>query len=55
MKEYNKYVRKWQEVSIKLNEAMQKDDFELADKLMSESVDTYKNTDRWKDYIIYSK
>ena len=50
MKEYNKYVRKWQELSIKLNEAMQKDDFELADKLMSESVDTYK---RYKECCSY--
>ena len=42
MKEYNKYIKAWQDLSIKLNEAMQKDDFRLADKLMSESVETYK-------------
>ena len=41
MKEYNKYVRKWQDLSIKLNEAMQKDNFVLADKLMKESVEAY--------------
>lgn len=41
-KEYFKYVKQWQDVSIKINEAMQKDDFELADKLMKESVDLYE-------------
>ena len=41
MKEYNKYVRKWQDLSIKLNEAMQMDNFVLADKLMKESVEAY--------------
>lgn len=42
MKQYNKYVRKWQDLSISLNEAMQKDDFEKADKLMEESKEAYE-------------
>lgn len=41
MKEYNKYVKQWQDLSIKLNEAMQKDNFVLADKLMDECVNAY--------------
>ena len=43
MKEYNKYVRAWQDLAIKMNEAMQKDNFELADKLLNESVETYNH------------
>ena len=42
MKEFSKYVKQWQETSIKINEAMQKDDFETADKLIKESVDLYE-------------
>ena len=42
MKEFSKYVKQWQEVSIKLNEAMQKDDFEVADKLIKESTELYE-------------
>jgi hypothetical protein len=41
MKEFSKYVKQWQDTSIKLNEAMQKDDFKTADKLIKESVDLY--------------
>lgn len=41
MKEFSKYVKQWQETSIKLNEAMQKDDFKTADKLIKESVELY--------------
>lgn len=50
MKEYNKYVRKWQDIAIKMNEAMQKDDFKLADELMSESVEAYN---RYKELCSY--
>ena len=42
MKEYNRYVKKWQDICIKLNEAMQKDDFNLADKLIEEADRVYK-------------
>lgn len=41
MKQYNKYVKAWQDLSIKMNEAMQKDDFELADKLLEQSTKVY--------------
>lgn len=41
MKEYNKYVKKWQDLTIQMNEAMQKDDFELADRLLKESNEAY--------------
>ena len=41
MKEFSKYVKQWQDTSIKLNEAMQKDDFKTADKLIKESLDLY--------------
>jgi hypothetical protein len=43
MKEYNKHVRQWQDIAIKMNEAMQKDNFGLADKLLNESIETYKH------------
>ena len=41
MKEYNKYVKKWQDLTIQMNEAMQNDNFELADKLLKESNEAY--------------
>lgn len=50
MKEYNKYVKQWQDLAIQMNEAMQKDDFELADKLLSESTDVYN---RYKECSSY--
>lgn len=50
MKEYNRYVKKWQETCIKLNEAMQKDDFDLADKLMEEADKAYR---RYKECSAY--
>lgn len=43
MKEYNKYVRQWQDIAIKMNEAMQKDNFGLADKLLNESIEAYNH------------
>lgn len=43
MKDYNKYVRRWQDLAIKMNEAMQKDNFALADKLLNESIETYNH------------
>ena len=42
MKQYNKYIQKWQKVAIKLNEAMQKDNFEACDELMKESANLYE-------------
>jgi hypothetical protein len=50
MKEYNKYVKKWQDLCIRLNEAMQKDDFDTADKLLEESESAYK---RYKECCSY--
>lgn len=50
MKEYNKYIRKWQDTCIKLNEAMQKNEFELADKLITESEKAYN---RYKECSSY--
>ena len=50
MKEYNKYVKKWQDASIKMNEAMQKGNFELADNLLKESTDAYN---RYKECCSY--
>lgn len=52
MKEYNKYVKTWQDLTIKMNEAMQKDDFKLADRLMNESVEVYN---RYKECSGYPK
>lgn len=50
MKEYRKYVRKWQDASIRMNEAMQKGDFELADRLLAESTEAYN---RFKECSSY--
>lgn len=52
MKEYNKYVRKWQDLCIKLNEAMQKDNFDVADHLMEESIEAYNH---YKECCSYKK
>ena len=52
MKEYNKYVREWQDLCIRLNEAMQKDDFNAADKLMRESIESYN---KYKECCSYPK
>jgi hypothetical protein len=52
MKEYNKYIKKWQDASIKMNEAMQKGYFELADKLLSESTEAYN---KYKECSGYPK
>lgn len=41
-KKYEEYVGQWQRNAIKINEAMQKGDFELTDKLMKESADLYE-------------
>lgn len=41
-KKYEEYVGQWQRNAIKINEAMQKGDFELTDKLMKESADIYE-------------
>lgn len=41
IKKYGKYVRQWQDKAVEINEAMQKGNFELADKLVKESVDLY--------------
>ena len=50
MKEYKKYIKKWQDASIKMNEAMQKGEFELADKLLAESTEAYN---RYKECTTY--
>jgi phage host-nuclease inhibitor protein Gam len=50
MKDYNKYIKKWQDLTIKMNEAIQKDNFELADKLLKESTDAYS---RYKECCEY--
>jgi len=50
MKQYNKYVKQWQEICIKMNEAMQKDDFATADKLLKESTEAYN---RYKECSSY--
>lgn len=50
MKQYNKYVKKWQDLTIQMNEAMQKDNFELADRLLKESNDAYN---RYKECSSY--
>ena len=42
MKEYNKYIKKWQDLTIQMNEAMQKDNFELTDRLLKESNEAYE-------------
>lgn len=52
MKEYYRYVRKWQDLAIRMNEAMQKDDFDLADRLIRESNETYE---RYKECSGYPK
>ena len=52
MKEYKKYIRKWQDASIKMNEAMQKGDFKLADSLLNEASEAYK---RYKECSTYPK
>ena len=41
-KKYEEYVGQWQRNAIRINEAMQKGDFELTDKLMKESADLYE-------------
>lgn len=41
-KKYEEYVGQWQRNAIRINEAMQKGDFELTDKLMKESADIYE-------------
>lgn len=43
MEQYKNHIREWQEMSIKLNEAMQKKDFDLCDKLISECNDVYND------------
>lgn len=50
MKQYSKYIKEWQLLSIKLNEAMQKDNFEEADRLISECNRAY---DRYKECCSY--
>lgn len=52
MKEYRKYIKKWQDASIKMNEAMQKGDFELADNLLKESTKAYN---KYKECSAYPK
>jgi hypothetical protein len=52
MKQYNKYVRNWQDIAIKMNEAMQLDDFDLADRLLKESIDVYN---QYKECCSYPK
>lgn len=42
MKEYKKYIKEWQDLSIKLNEAMQKNNFDEADGLMRACNETYE-------------
>lgn len=48
--EYSKYIRKWQDASIKLNEAIQKRQFDVADNLMKEAQDAYE---RFKECSSY--
>lgn len=50
MKEYNKYVKKWQNLAIQMNEAMQKDDFDLADKLLEQSTKAYNKYKKCSGY-----
>lgn len=52
MKEYYRYVKKWQDLAIRMNEAMQKDDFRLADRLIKESNETYE---KYKECSGYPK
>jgi len=52
MKEYNKYVKSWQQLCIQLNEAMQKDDFDTADRLLEESAQAYN---RYKECCSYQE
>lgn len=51
MKEYNRYVKKWQNLAIRMNEAMQKDDFTLADSLLEESAETYRKYKECCGYV----
>lgn len=38
---YKKYIKQWQDATIQMNEAIQKNDFQMADKLMLESEKAY--------------
>lgn len=50
MKQYNKYVRKWQDLCIAMNEAMQKDDFSKADNLLKEATEAYNKYKECSSY-----
>ena len=42
MSEYNKYVKAWQDICIKMNESMQKHEFDQVDRLFEESRRSYE-------------
>lgn len=50
MNEYKKYVKEWQDLCIKMNEAMQKNNFPMADRLLNEVTETYN---RYKECCSY--
>lgn len=43
MNQYKKQIREWQDLVIKLNESIQKNDFDLSDKLIGECNDIYNH------------
>lgn len=48
--QYKKYIRQWQDICVKMNEAMQKDDFKACDGLLKESVDVYNHYKKCVSY-----
>jgi uncharacterized protein YutD len=51
MEGHNKYIRKWQELVIEMNEAIQKNDFIRSEDLLKESTDMYN---RYKEVVGYA-
>lgn len=50
MEEFKKYIKEWQELTIKMNEAIQNKNFELSDKLLKESTDIYNKYKTCSNY-----
>ena len=50
MEEFKKYIKEWQELTIKMNEAIQNQNFELSDKLLKESTDIYNKYKTYSNY-----
>ena len=50
MEEYKKYIKAWQDITIKMNEAIQKQNFELSDKLLQESTEIYNKYKTCSNY-----